>query len=502
MARRPAILLLNMLLVASVLAVGSAASAVPPDDGAIATCERLAGANANAEVEVVGASPTLPEYCRVAGQLSGRIGFEVRMPTTTWNGKFYMTGCGGFCGNVNADACNAALARGYAIAASDGGHTASSGDGSWGYDDTRAEVDYAFLAVHRTAVHAKSLIRHHYGQGPSYSYFAGCSGGGREALMSAQTYPNDFDGIIAGAPANRQAYLAGVSQAWIEQAQFDSDGARVFTVADAQLVGQAVYAACDDVDGLADGVIDDPRNCDVEPADLACPSSDPCLDPEAVTALAKIWDSPRDSSGTALYPGGLPAGSEPLWPGFSVGFGDGLSGGGNFAQEYLRYLAFPRDPGLDYSLFDFDFDTDVKDLRPRANLYNATSDNLGGFEANGGKLILYHGWADPLITPYGTVAYYDDLVDNSGGLAATQEWARLFMFPGMGHCSGGPGPNQFDALTLLEDWVEDGQAPERIVATGGVVPDRTRPVFPYPAVARYDGSGSIDEADNFVPVTP
>ncbi len=490
------------LLVLSVVGLGSAASAGPPTDDVVATCERLARSGANDEVEVIEESPTLPEYCKVAGALSKRIGFEIRLPTTIWNGKFYMTGCGGFCGNVNADACNAALARGYAIAATDGGHTAGSGDGSWGYNDIRAEVAWAFGAVHRVANHAKAQIRRHYGEGPEYSYFAGCSGGGREALMSAQKFPNDFDGIISGDPANFQAYLAGVSQSWIEQAQFDDSGARIFTVADSAVVGQAVYASCDDLDGLADGVIDDPRNCNIDPADLACPATDPCLDPAAVDALAKIWDSPRNSDGQALYPGGLPQGSEPLWPGFSVGFGDGLSGGGNFAQEYLRYLAFPRDPGPDYSLFDFDFDTDVNRLKPRAHLYNATSNDLSGFEANGGKLLVYHGWADPLITPYGTVAWYEDLTANSGGLTATQDWARLFMFPGLGHCSGGPGPNQFDTLTLMEDWVERGDAPERIIATGGVVPDRTRPVYPYPTVARYGGSGSIDDANNFVPVAP
>lgn len=467
-------------------------------------CEALNTGSVRIEhTEVVSAGDTLPSYCRVTGTLSRTIGYEIRLPTQEWNGKFYMTGCGGFCGAVNADACNFALARGYAIAATDGGHTAGSGDGSWGYNNRRAEVDWAFRAVHTVAGHAKRTIRSFYGESPAYSYFSGCSGGGREALMSAQRFPGDFDGIIAGAPANYQAYLAGVSQTWIEQAQFDTDGNRVFTVEDARLVGQAIYAACDDIDGLADGVIDDPRACDVQPTELACPRhGEACLEPAAVEALTKIYASPTDTDGNVLYPGGLPPGSEPLWPGFSVGFGDGLSGGGNFAQEYLRYLAFPRDPGLDYSVLDFDFDTDVAKLRPYARLYNATRPSLAGFEATGGKLLLYHGWADPLITPYGTVAYYEALAANSGGLDATQAWARLYMFPGLGHCSGGPGPNQFDLLTPMEEWVERGIAPEAIVATGGVVPDRTRPVYPYPRVARYDGSGSIDEAANFGPITP
>ncbi len=507
------IVLMTLLAVLAMVtsAVAPAAAAPSGDDPAELCTELLRGRSGRVgEVEVVAASPDLPEYCRVVGTLSTAINYEVRLPTTTWNGKFYMTGCGGFCGDVNADACNAALARGYAIAATDGGHSGSALDGSWGLDNRQAEIDWASRAVHLVAGNTKRLIRSYYGEAPAYSYFSGCSGGGREALMSAQTHPNDFDGIIAGAPANYQAYLAGVSQTWIEQAQFDDAGNRIFGTDKLGLIGAAVYDACDGIDGLVDGQIDDPRNCDVGAvlASLACdPGADgpDCLTAEEAGAVAKIYDSPRNSAGDVLYPGGLPAGSEELWFFISVGFGDNLSIGGSFAQEYHRYLAYTRDPGEKFSLFDFDFDTDVKKLNPMARIYNATSPNLGGFKANGGKLLLYHGYADQLITPYGTIAYFESVVDKMGGPEATAEFARLFLLPGMGHCGGGPGPNVVDYLTAMENWVENGVAPNELIASrfaaDGTV-DRTRPVYPYPLVARYDGSGSIDDDANFSPVTP
>ena len=289
------------------------AAAAPPALDPHAACAGLhdAGRTQGGETEVVDAGGDLPEYCRVTGTVSQTINFEMRLPTTEWNGKFYMTGCGGFCGNVDADACNGALSRGYAIVATDTGHTGSALDGSWGLDNRPAEVDWAFRAVHLVATNSKQLIHRFYGMGPSFSYFSGCSGGGREALMSAQSYPNDFDGIIAGAPANFQAYLAGVSQTWIELAQFDEDGNRVLGVEKLPILADAVYAGCDGIDGLIDGQIDDPRNCDFDLDTLACPdgtNGPTCLTPEETEALSKIYDSPRSSDGQALYPGGLPHG--------------------------------------------------------------------------------------------------------------------------------------------------------------------------------------------------
>ena len=486
-------------------------SAAPQADPADACDELVRGRSGRvAATEVVAAAGALPEYCRVVGTLSTATNYEVRLPTTTWNGKFYMTGCGGFCGNVNADACNGALARGYAIAATDGGHTASAIDGSWGLDNRKAEVDWAFQAVHQVAGHSKRLVRQYYGEPPAYSYFSGCSGGGREALMSAQMFPGDFDGIIAGAPANYQAYLAGISQTWTELAQFDGSGSRIFGVDKLGLIGSAVYDHCDGDDGLVDGQIDDPRDCDVVAviSALACaPGTEgpDCLNPAETDAVLKIYDGPRNSNGDVLYPGGLPAGSEQLWAFLSVGFGDNLSIGGGFAQEYHRYLAYPKDPGERFSLFDFDFDTDVGDLDPLANVYNATDPDLDGFRASGGKLLLYHGYADPLITPYGTIAYYESVVAAMGGAEATADFARLFLLPGMGHCGGGPGPSVVDYLSAMENWVENGVAPDELIASrvaaDGTV-DRQRPVYPYPQVARYDGTGSVDDASNFEPRTP
>jgi feruloyl esterase len=511
MGKSRTLLVAFISLAAMLVATIAPAGANPPSgEGPVAACERLMRGESGkvGQLEVVPAANGLPEYCRVVGTLSKTINYEVRLPTTDWNGKFYMTGCGGFCGNVAADACNGALARGYAIAATDTGHSASAVDGSWGLDARQAEVNWAFRAVHLVANNTKGLIKDYYGDGPAYSYFSGCSGGGREALMSAQRFPSDFDGIIAGAPANFQAYLAGVAQTWTELAQFDDAGNRIFGVEKLGLIGAAVYDHCDGIDGLVDGQIDDPRNCDFDPVSLQCPAgtdAPDCLNADEVEALTKIYDGPRNSAGEALYPGGMAAGSETMWFFLSVGFGNNLSIGGSFAQEYHRYLAYPVDPGESFSLFDFDFDEDVADLNAMARTYNATSPNLNGFQANGGKLLMYHGYADQLITPYGTIAYYESVVDKMGGDAATQEFARLFMLPGMGHCGGGPGPSVFDLLTPLENWVENGVAPDSVVASrlaaDGTV-DRTRPVFPYPMVARYDGTGSTDDADNFVGVLP
>ena len=463
------------------------------------------GAGRIDSVSIVPQSGGLPEYCQVIGTLRSAIGYEVRLPTTEWNGKFYMAGCGGFCGYINAAVCDPALGRGYAIAVTDTGHIGSALDGSFGLDNPQAEKDWGFRAIHLVADATKKIIRKYYGRWPEYSYFEGCSTGGRQGLMEAQRFPDDFDGIIAGDPANYQTGLP-VSQSWFDLVNHDDMGQKILTFDKMPLISDSVFIACDGLDGLIDGLIDDPRNCYFDPTVLLCHDGNEdldCLSQAQVDVLIKLYGSAKNSDGEILYPGGLPKGSEAAWPGWSVGIGAGLSGGGNFAQECLRYLMFKHDPGESYSVFDFDYDEDVEALKAKAWVYNASNPDLKKFRDRGCKLMLYHGWADPLITPFGTIHYYEQVAQRMGGLPEIQKWFRLYLFPGMNHCGGGPGPNTFDLLTALENWVEQGIAPDKIVAAHftieGVL-DRTRPVYPYPMVARFKGTGSIDDADNFVGV--
>lgn len=455
--------------------------------------------------DIVLSDGTLPEYCRVTGTLAPAVNFEVRLPTTGWNGKLLHQGGGAFCGSVSLDGANDALTRGYAVTATDTGHQGNPFDGSFGYNNTEAEIDFGFRAVHVVTEAAKHITHDYYRHWPRFSYFRGCSTGGRQALIEAQRFPEDFDGIIAGDPANFETGL-DVLISYRETVNRDAQHNQILPINKLALVRNAVYGACDSLDGLIDGIIDDPRRCNFDPAALQCPDGNPginCLSSAQVDVLDKFYDAPRNSKGDPLYPGGEAKGSELGWPGVSIGipgvFPDGFGAGGVISQEAFRYLDFTKDPGPSYSIFDFNYDTDVEKLHPKAQIYNA-DDAPTGFRGRGGKLILYTGWADPQMSPSGVIYYYDRVVDQMGGLRRTQNWFRLFMVPGMYHCGGGPGPNTFDMLTPLENWVEHDVAPDQIIAshfTGGVV-DRTRPLCPFPKVARLKSAGlDINKAENF-----
>ncbi len=417
--------------------------------------------------DVVAASATKPEHCDATGHV-GAIAFRLQLPTRDWNQRYFQAGCGGFCGYVPIGSCGEALSRGFAVAAENSGHT-DTGDASWALNNRRAEVDWGHRSPHVVAVAAKRLVTTFYGQAPRYSYFQGCSTGGRQALSEAQRYPDDFDGIVAGAPALYQNYLAPLSQGYLETGNRDEQGHVILTQDKVRdVLAPAVLAACDGDDGDVDGVLADPENCDFDPGSLQCPTDvdqPTCLTSSQVDVARAFYAPPTDDRGRQLYPGGLVVGSEGGWPGWSVGTDTSLSGGGNFAEQVLRYLAFPHDPGADYSLFDFDPTRDAQRLTAMAQVYNADDVHLNRFERNGGKLLLWHGWADPLITPRGTIDYVQKAVAANGGRAATADWLRLFLLPGVYHCAGGPGEDTVDWLTSIQNWVEDGVAPDAVTAT-------------------------------------
>ena len=467
------------LLVSGLLVIGVA---IPAQAGATGTaaaaplsCDQMVGQTVKLQNDVaevasatpVAASGTTSAYCEVKGAIS-TINFTMRLPLTDWNGRYFQTGCGGFCGAVPISSCGQALTRGFAVAAEDTGHTGSSGNGLWAYNNRPAEVAFGYTSPHLTALAGKALTERFYGQAPSYSYFQGCSTGGRQALSEVQRYPDDFDGVIAGAPALYQNYLATLSQGYLETVNRRADGTVILTQAKARVLNAAVLARCDATDGKVDGVVGNPDTCDVDPAVIQCAGdvdAPTCLTADQVRVARAFYAPPVDEKGRQVYPAGMMRGSEAGWPGSSIGTDTNLSGGGNYAQEVLRYLAFPVDPGPDYSLFDFDPTRDAPKLEAMANVYNADNPDLKPFNRSGGKLIIYHGWADPLITPGGTVNYVRDAMARSGGREVTEDFMRLFLLPGVYHCSGGPGEDTVDWLTQIQKWVEDGQAPATVTAS-------------------------------------
>lgn len=486
-----------------------AALAQPEPGGGVPDFGAIPGAPTRvASAAVVAATATAPEFCDVRGYVAPQIQFELKLPTKTWQGRYLQNGCGGFCGAVGATgfpACDLQPGGDFAVSATDDGHMAAGFDALWAATDEQVRVDFGSRAVHVVAVASKAVIQAFYGTPAQRSYFMGCSDGGREGLMEAQRFPADFDGIVAGAPANDWAPLNGEFQVWLARINVDAQGGAILTTAKLPALHAAALASCDGADGLVDGQIDDPRACRFDPASIQCPAGadqPTCLTPAQVEVARKAYSGPVDGQGRHLYPGGEPVGSELAWAGWFVG-PPGI--GPLIGDNYLRYSAFPIGRPTSTAQ-DWQFTVDgFNRLRAEGRVFNAMSADLSAFRRRGGKLILWQGWADQAIPPTGAPVYFDAVQDRMGGLGAVQQFARLFMFPSMYHCAGGFGPTQFDLVNPIVHWVERGEAPGRIVATqraagGGVV--RTRPVFSYPERAKYVGSGSIDDAANFVGVMP
>jgi feruloyl esterase len=440
----------------------------------------------------------LPAFCRVVGSIhpsqDSNIGFEVWLPAH-WNGRFQAVGNGGLAGMIRTQEMAAALREGYATAGTDTGHRGTPMTGEWALRHPDKIVDFGHRAVHEMTLQSKALIAAFYGSGPRYSYWNGCSEGGSQALSEAQRYPDDYDGILAGAPANFMVHLQAGGN-WIAQA-IHNDRATFLPADKLPAIAAAVMTQCDAADGVKDGVLEDPRTCGFDPAVLLCKGEDTamCLTPAQIDGLRKVYGGAKNPrTGEQVFPGSMRGGE--------AGWGMWIAGTA-VPPENLQHaisVAFFRNfvfdnPNWDWKTFDFDKDVALADKKVGAIL-NQISPDLSAFKKHGGKLLQYHGWNDAAISPMNSINYFASVQDRMGN---TQDFYRLFMVPGMEHCSGGPGPNDFDKMAVIVEWVEEGKAPAQILASR---PGRTRPLCPYPQVATYKGSGSTDESQNFVCLKP
>ena len=466
---------------------------------------------------IVAATADAPEHCRITGLIAPEIRFDLALPSV-WNGRLYMFGNGGYAGEA-LDApgrvanLRRALAKGFAAVQTNTGHDAASEPlGSFAASPQKF-VDYAYRAVHVTAVTAKRVLQTYYGTPPRRSYFDGCSTGGRQGLIEAQRFPEDFDGIVAGAPVLDFSGTM-IGYAAIQRAL----SAAPIPAAKLRLVASAVYAKCDASDGVKDGVIGDPRGCGFAPsADLPKCSGDAdgddCFSPAQIRALEAVYHGVA-RRGADFFPG-WPIGAEIAGGGGPGGAAAPASGWvpwfvaqpgatpiqKTFGETFFKFMAFGA-PRPAYDWLTFDLDADLDKIESARAVLDATNPDLTRFKARGGKMVSYFGWADPALNPMMGVRYYERVMQQTG--ASTADFYRLFMVPGMFHCSGGIGTSTFDALTPLVEWVEKGAAPQTIAASrvvdGKVV--RTRPLCPYPQVERYKGTGSIDEAASFTCAAP
>ena len=438
----------------------------------------------------------LPSFCRVAAVLEpssdSHIEMETWLPIEGWNGKFQAVGNGGWAGTISYPAMANALREGYATASTDTGH--KGGDAVFGIGHPEKIVDFAFRAVHEMTVKSKTIVSRFYDRAPRLSYWNGCSTGGRQGLMEAQKYPEDFDAIVAGAPANYQTHL----HAWDLSVAVPAlkDPASAVTPAKLATLNKAVLAACDAHDGVKDGVLNNPRACHFGPETLLCRGAaddDTCLTAPQLESVRRMYAPAKTKTGQAIFAGKDP-GSELGWTAISGGPQPAGVSLGSFRVAYAE-------TNWDWRGFDLDRDLKVVDERVGATI-NAINPDLSAFKARGGKLLLYHGWNDTAISAGNAVNYYSSVLSKMG--PKQDDWIRLFMAPGMQHCGGGPGPNQVNYVGALERWRESGIAPDQLIAshvTDNRV-DMTRPLCPYPQVAVYKGVGSTNDAANFVCKAP
>jgi feruloyl esterase len=433
-------------------------------------------------------------FCRVSLTIEREIKVEVWLPPT-WNGRQLGVGNGGLSGALNYPAMMSGVAQGFAASSTDTGHETPDNffDSTWVPGHPDRVVNFGHRAHHLMAQTARRVIAHYYGRAPHHSYFSGCSSGGWQGLSEAQRYPEDYDGVLAGAPANNFILLQTNSVIGQQYTLRHPDS--VVPPPKGELVVRAAVAACDRLDGVVDGLIENPRACRFDPGALQCRDGNTtdCLTAPQVQRVRDTYGVRTSAGGMRLYPGpswGAPPSFDLSGPGVTVG------------PDTMMVLALRQRPSWTTETFDGDRDIPPlqAELGPTLNSYDP---NLAAFARRGGKLILYHGWADALITPENTLNYYEQVEATVGG--DVRSFARLFMAPGMGHCSGGSGPFSFDGLKPLVDWVENGRAPDSIVAAhldGAGKSDRTRPLCPWPKVARHGGAGSTDEAASFTCAAP
>jgi len=475
---------------------------------------------------LVQSSEGTPSFCRVEGYVAPQVGFALLLPLSTWNGKLLEVGCGGWCGSADPERCDASLKRGYACITTDMGHRGAGG--LWFRNNLQGQIDFSYRATHVTAVAGKAIASRFYGNDPRLSYFMGCSTGGYQGLVEAQRFPWDFNGIVAGAPDMDESDLA-MRGLWIKRNFLDEHGRPLFDSDALQLIHRAALKQCTLGDGLEDGVVRDPVGCKFESRQLECKGNEKkagCLSARQVRALTAIYGNPETSDGKTISTRGVLPGSELLWShSFETTWGD----------IYFRDTALLAVAGKEWTSSDFDFDRDYK--RTGAGvIFNDTNPDLRRFKAAGGKLISYQGANDTLEMPGAIVDYYETVERTMGGRTATQNFFRLFVVPGMNHCTGGDGAFAIDYLSYLEAWVEHRNAPDKLI--GAHVSDRylltqpskwfgsdaspddrmweaafglefplstaipvqfTRPVYPYPTVVEYSGHGDRNSAGSFRP---
>ena len=461
----------------------AAAPALAQDDAA---CTALANMPLQGgyvtSARVVPAAETLPAYCEVRARALPEIGIEVRLPMEGWNGGLYQAGCGGFCGILGRadageswiNAMRPGLERGYATATSDSGHHGLSVvDAGWAAANPHAERDWGWRSIGETNRVALALVEAFYDDPSERAIFQGCSTGGRMAHVAALRYPEMFDGIISGAPAMDYPGLVATKMSWLMQANTGPDGAPILKPGKEALIGEAVMAQCDGADGAEDGVIADPRACEVDLTPLQCGDGESgagCLTAAELGVIAAWRQGPVNDAGEQLYPGGIPEGSEPFWGLWLTGFEGGGGGLVNaFTTNFGAYMAFPEDPGASWTPQQFDFETDPPRLAQAAAMYNGDDPDISAFREAGGRMIVFHGWADAIVTPYKTVAWHEAAAEAAGGEEALAENVALFMVPGLDHCGILPGPGgisaaSLDPLTPLETWLETGERPSSIMA--------------------------------------
>lgn len=432
----------------------------------------------------------LKTHCRAAMVLTpssdSHIEMELWLPEAAdWNGKFQAVGNGGWAGSITFPAMAQALKEGYATASNDTGHTGQ--DPAFGLGHTEKLVDFAWRANHEMTVQSKAIINAFYGKVSKLNYWNGCSTGGRQGLMEAQKFPADFDAVIAGAPANWQTHL----HAWdmnVATTAIKNPG-MFMTPGKLATLNNAVLAQCDALDGVKDGLLNDPRKCKFDPSVLLCkgPDSDACLTAEQVEGAKLVYASAKKKDGEFIFPGKEP-GSERVWTQLNPIKAPIPLILGTFQ------VATYQDANWDWRTYDLDRDVSAAD--EKFGYVNAGYD-LSAFKARGGKLLLYHGWNDTAISPENTINYYQNVLKKMG--PKQDSWMRLYMVPGMNHCQGGVGPDQFNKMAVIERWRESGNAPEQILAehVSGNTVDMTRPLCPYPQVAKYNSSGSTNDAVNF-----
>ena len=466
---------------------------------------------------------TLSAFCRVVVEATpsadSSIKIEVWMPVNGqngggWNGKLQGRGNGGFAGEIGYRQLGIGVSQGYAMAGTDTGHSGEATQASWALGHPEKATDFGYRGIHEMTRIAKAAVKAYYSEDPKHSYFWGCSNGGRQALMEAQRFPEDYDGILAGAPANYFTHL--LTKALADAQATTLDPASYIPSRKLPTIARAVNAACDAQDGVTDGILNDPRQCHFDPSTMLCKEGDSekCLTAAQVTTLKKLYEGPEDAKGRKIFPGYLPGAEEGPggWGTWITGPAPGKSLLFAFSGGYFSNFVYGK---ADWNYKDTSVDQAEKAADEKtAQFLNATDPNLVAFKTRGGKLILYHGWNDPAISALNTINYYNDVVSKMG-VRETEAFARLYMVPGMQHCAGGAGPDSFgqggasakdaqhNAELAVEEWVEKGIAPTSVIATKyeGDDPSKgakmMRPLCPYPQVAKYKGSGDTNDAGNF-----